>query len=298
MRAITKPGIYDGISDEMYHADPCPEPSLSHSVAVALLGSSPAHARLEHPKLNPDRAERKSRQMDLGKVLHKAFLEGEDIIGVIPDDLLSKNGALGTKAAKELAEAIRESGRIPLTQSQCDQITQALHRLRKRVTELDEIALPFTDGKPEQTLIWREDNGIWCRARPDWLRDDFSCMDELKSAASASPGLGFGQFGRAIWTMGYDIQAALYRRGLQKLTGQDARFRFVAVELDGHGLSLCELDPVGRAVSETKVARAIELWGRCMERGEWPGYPRYSVAVEAPAYELGKWETMSDGEYF
>lgn len=298
MAAITKPGIYDGISDEDYRADPCPEPSLSHSIAVKLLAHSPAHARLEHPRLNPDRVERQSRQMDMGKVLHKAFLEGEDVIGLIPDDLLAKNGALSTKAGKELAEAFREDGRIPLTQVQYVQIEAALRRLRSKVADLDELALPFTDGKPEQTLIWQEDNGIWCRARPDWLRDDLSCMDELKSAASASPGLGVGQFGRAVWSMGYDIQSALYRRGLMKTAGKDARFRFVAVELDGPGISLCELDPAARALADTKVARAIDLWGRCLRSGAWPGYPRYSVAIEAPAHELGKWESMSDGEYF
>ncbi len=298
MATIMKPGIYDGISGEEYHADPCPEPSLSHSIAVKLLTHSPAHAWLEHPRLNPGRVERSSRALDLGKILHKAFLEGEDIVGVIPDDVLAKNGAASTKAAQELMATFRATGRVPLKQEQYDQVLSALERLRRKVADLDEITLPFTEGKPEQTLIWQEDNGIWCRARPDWLRDDRACMDELKSAENASPGCGSRQFGRAVWALGYDVQAAFCRRGLMKTAGKDARFRFVAFELEGPGLSLCELDPAGRALADTKVARAIEIWGRCLKSRSWPGYPRYSVAIEPPAYELGKWETMSDEEYF
>ena len=45
---IGKAGIYT-LSAEAYHADPCPEPSLSASIANVLLQRSPAHARIQHP---------------------------------------------------------------------------------------------------------------------------------------------------------------------------------------------------------------------------------------------------------
>ena len=46
--------IHTDISAEAYHADPAPEPSLSSSVAKILVNLSPAHARIAHPRLNPD----------------------------------------------------------------------------------------------------------------------------------------------------------------------------------------------------------------------------------------------------
>ncbi|WP_242401117.1 hypothetical protein [Acetobacter okinawensis] len=53
MSIITTPGIYD-LPEAQYHADPCPTPSLSNSVARILLDESPMHAHFSHPRLNPE----------------------------------------------------------------------------------------------------------------------------------------------------------------------------------------------------------------------------------------------------
>jgi hypothetical protein len=29
---------------------------------------------------------------------------------------------------------------------------------------------------------------------------------------------------------------------------------------------------------------ALELWGRCLRTGDWPGYPRRTVYAEVPAW--------------
>lgn len=82
------------VSEAAYHADPCPSPSLSQSIAHTLITQSPRHARLEHPRLGgQQRASTKA--MDEGAILHKLLLgAGADFEMVVADDWR-------TKAAKE-----------------------------------------------------------------------------------------------------------------------------------------------------------------------------------------------------
>jgi hypothetical protein len=49
---ILTAGIHDTTAVD-YHADPCPEPSLSAHIAALLCARSPRHAWAAHPKLNP-----------------------------------------------------------------------------------------------------------------------------------------------------------------------------------------------------------------------------------------------------
>lgn len=278
------------LSADVYHADPCPAPSLSASVAKVLIEKTPAHAWLEHPRLNPQRTEDNDPKFDAGKAVHSLFLEGIDILGWVD----AKDWR--TKAAQEARDEHRAAGRIPVTAPQHERLLGLLPSLQARVARLDDAPAPFTDGSPEQTLIWQEENGVWCRARLDWLRHDYSVIDDLKTVASASPGMDFGDFGRAVWTIGHDVQEAFYRRGLRKLAGIDPRFRFIAIELDGPGISCCSLGAAWRAIGEAKVERAIALWGDCLARNDWPGYPSSAVELEPPAHEIARWEAITAEE--
>ncbi|MCZ7538275.1 MAG: PD-(D/E)XK nuclease-like domain-containing protein [Acidimicrobiia bacterium] len=82
---------------------------------------------------------------------------------------------------------------------------------REQLAELDVDPLPFTEGKPEQTIVW-EDGGATCRARIDWLHTDGTAIDDYKTTSkSADP----ESFTRTLFSMGYDVQAAFYLRGLE-----------------------------------------------------------------------------------
>src|SRR5215831_16517159 len=55
--AIDRPGIYRDMPSEEYFTDPCPEPSLTQSIAKLLIARSPAHAKCAHPRLRDPAAE-------------------------------------------------------------------------------------------------------------------------------------------------------------------------------------------------------------------------------------------------
>jgi hypothetical protein len=62
------------------------------------------------------------------------------------------------------------------------------------------------DGRAEQSLLWHDaNNGAPCKARIDFLRNDYGVVD-LKTAMDASP----DAFGRAIASFEYPAQAAWY----------------------------------------------------------------------------------------
>ena len=76
MIRVDRPAIYE-MSPANYHADPCPAPSLSSSIARKLLGYSPLHAAHEHPRLNPAFVEVHDEKWDRGTVAHAYLLQGE-----------------------------------------------------------------------------------------------------------------------------------------------------------------------------------------------------------------------------
>lgn len=287
---IDEPGVYV-MSMAEYLADPCPEPSLSHSIAKVLLAESPAHARKLHPRLNGGHLPPRKKAFDMGTAMHAAFLEGENATVRVP----AKD--FKTHAAQALRDAAYVEGKIPLSIPEGERFDAAVEMLHRKVGWLTDPQPPFTAGKPEVTIIWQEPCGIWCRARADWLRDDRTYMDDLKIVGmSASLGLGPGQFGRAIFALGHDIQAAFYRRGLRVLEQHAPKFRFVAYELKKHEITLSMLDAEAMALAESKVERAIRIWAECLAEDRWPGYPRTVCLVEAPPYEIAREEAEQAAE--
>jgi hypothetical protein len=91
MTSITEPGLYEGVPETVYHADPVePGPSLSSSIAKLLVTRSPRHAWHEHPRLRKAKAlevEAPSKAMDIGTAAHKLILgRGRDIVEITADD--------------------------------------------------------------------------------------------------------------------------------------------------------------------------------------------------------------------
>lgn len=278
---IDQPGIYT-IPAETYHADPCPAPSLSASIARTLLAQSPWHAWTLHPRLNPAFAREERETFDLGNAAHALILEGRDGFAIIdaPD--------WRTKAAQTARDAARLAGKLPLLAHRWADVQAMAGAVRRQLDAFEDRPRPLAGGKPEQTLVWQDEGGVWCRARLDWLHEDHRTVDDLKStAASANP----EAWSRTMYGAGADVQAAFYLRGLKAVTGRDAAFRFVVVEnFEPFALSVLTLAPDALALAERKVAAAIRDWRECLERDRWPGYPTATCWIEAPPWEVARWE--------
>lgn len=296
-RDTLREGIFT-IASDWYHADPCPEPSLSNSIACVLIEQSPMHARLLHPKLNPDLKRVNKKEFDFGSSAHDMLLEGgtAKICMIQPEDYRSKP----TKAAPEgniphgwTNDAIREArdtaysnGLIPCLPWDLVTIKKMVAEVHRFVEDESDVKGIFQRGKPEQTVIWKEANGVWCRARFDWLTDDRQDALDYKSTTNAEP----NAFARHMRSMQYPIQKAFYRRGIRALTGKNPSFTFLAQEKEEpFACSLNGLSNAALEIAEDKVDRAILTWGACLKTGIWPGYGGKVHYHEPAPYELNEY---------
>ncbi len=279
MVKVDKPGIYEMPLVD-YIADPCPDPSLSASVAHTLIAESPLHAFVNHPRLNPGLINDGSSKMDIGTIVHGIVLEGDEsrLVIVEADDWR-------TKVARETRDAARLAGLVPVLAGDMGMIREIAESARTAIAN-SELADAFTPeaGKPEQTLCWKEGE-IWLRSRPDWLTNDHRLIIDLKTTAgSAEP----SQWLRTMLGNGNDLQAVLGLRGLTRLTKNSVipQFVFWVVEQNPpYASSFAGLSPQFIEMSEHKLERAIQLWGDCIMTGAWSGYPDRICWLEPPSWE-------------
>jgi hypothetical protein len=265
------------LAADAYHADAVGDgPTLSKSVMHELLTKSPKHAWTCHPKLNPAYKSDDDPKYDLGRAAHSLFLEGDGNVEVfIYDDWRSK-------AAKESRAEARLHGKTPMLGKHWDDVQAMVLALEDGLNASTVDPPLFAEGKPEPTLLWDED-GVPCRARLDWLRDDMTAIDDYKTTSASAKAKVWSE--RTMYGIGGDLQAAFYLRGLKAVTGADATFRFVVQETyPPFAMSVVTVGADVLALANAKVDRALGIWRRCLETGEWPSYPADAYRAELPAW--------------
>ena len=277
-------GIHYDVSAQDYHADPLPHPSLSASIAKILIDHSPRHAWHAHPRLNPNHeADDGSARLDLGSVCHRLALGAGRDIEAIPFD------SYRTKEAQARRDEARQAGRIPVLQHDLDRANDMVDVLRRSIAAVEGAERALVVGQPEAVIAWDE-GGVWCRSMVDWIDIEQRTLWDYKTVAgSVHP----AAVGRRLFDMGYDLQACFYERGLHALQVIDQgelKFRFICQEIDPPYLvSIVELDQGAMIIGRKKVAHAIGLWRRCIESGNWPGYPAMIARVDMPPWVESSW---------
>lgn len=283
------PGLHR-ISAEAYHADPCERPSLSSGLAKVLLTESPLHAWTESRRLNPDWAPKESKVFDIGRAAHAALLGAGGEFAAIPDEFLASDGSASTKAAKEFKEECRARGVTPLKQSEVDEISRMVEAARMAMAELGIVLDP---ARSEMVAIG-EIGGVMCRAMIDNAPADPRLpLYDYKTCESANPAACL----KAIDNMGYYVQAAHYVDTWKAATGEDRQFHFLFQEKKApREVCLVGLSEDALNLGREKIARARDMWGLCLRRGQWPGYPRGLHVVGLPAWAHERWYERQSAE--
>jgi len=296
---IDKPGFYD-LVDARYHADPVIEPSLSSSMAVTLLQSSPRHAWIEHPRLGAsaeeaddeesDRAP--TRAMEIGTVVHALLLgRGADIVQIDAP-------AYRAKESKEARAAAYAAGKSPILAPDMRKVERIVAAAREQLAADPETDDMLDHGFPEIVIAWRDKAGPWCRAMLDHLkigRAGATITDLKTSAVSINP--NERSLGWRIADMGYEARAAFYERGLVTLMPDLAgriRFRHVWLETAApYSLVVSEMDGGAQIIGAKKASAAIGIWHRCLSAGtaakHWPRYGSGVHRIDYPARAENDW---------
>ncbi len=273
-------GIHNDIPDEVYHADPCPTPSVSSSFLKKLLRQSPLHAYMSHPRLNQFHEPENKRCFDIGKAVHSVLLgAGAEIVEVYADDYR-------TNAAKDYRDEIYEEGKVPLLSKEREQVLQMVKSAIHQLKHHPEGQYFLGDGYSEQTAIWKE-RGIYHRSRNDRITLQRGMIFDYKTTGqSAHP----DEFTRKIDNLDYDLSAAHYIEAERQLHGSEPEYRFIAQEdRFPFALSVIALTGPYLEVGRMKRARALSYAEWCLKHNKWPGYPSKTVYVDPPGYTLHKW---------
>lgn len=279
---ITTPGIYADVSEAVYHADPCPTPSLSNSIAKILLDQSALHAADQHPRLrvpDPDDEPREiTAAMDFGSALHKTMLGKGAEITLIEASDYRKDVAKGER------DSARAAGRIPLLRPAYDRMTRAAEAGLRQMRERADCQDFFAPGISEAVIAW-QDGDVWCRSMVDRLPDDprAPAFDLKGTGLSAAPTEWDRRLVRA-----YRTQSPFYGRGLKAIRKiEPPPLRYVVVEdKRPFAVSVLTHAPSLYQTAAADVDRAIRIWGDCLRSGRWPGYPQHTAHVEAPNWLL------------
>lgn len=287
MHKITEPGIYLDVPSEDYFADCCPAPSLTQSVAKILLDRSPAHARLEHPKLAPlvddedEPAEKYDAAKAIGNAAHRMLIGRGKTLAV--EDFPNWT----TKVAQQFKKAAIEAGQEPILGKHMRRASALVVAARRQLTDVL-WSSAFSKGNGEVVVAWQEEN-IWFRTLIDWMVSPTEVYDLKTSGISCAP----HNIGKVAADAGWDIQAAMHERALDAVDPAGhgrRRFRFVAVENEPpYALVPVELSEAWLTMGRKKLAMAIGIWSECLATGEWPSYPPKPVVPEYPGYKETSW---------
>ncbi|MBI1182617.1 MAG: hypothetical protein GC201_18920 [Alphaproteobacteria bacterium] len=201
---IHAPGIYFGLSDTDYHADP----ALGSTGIKRLLASAPDY--WWQSPLNPAREpETDTPSKMFGRALHRCVLEGRDrfVTEYAPTD---HSGNI--KAGKEERERIESARMKALKRDDYNRILAAAAFIKAN----PHLARAFENGKSEVSIFWEED-GIRFKARHDYLK--LNAIVDLKSIRNTRQ----KEFQRAcrdaIAEYGYTISAEQYCEGRRRMAG-------------------------------------------------------------------------------
>lgn len=282
---LTKPGIYRGVTEEEYRADPFGG-SFTQSLAKVLIAHSPLHAReesaLAEPREEDEEAEKYIKAQAIGNAVHKYILgRGKDIEVIDAKDFKKD-------VAKEARDAATAAGRVPILAKHMMIADRMIDRAREQL-QRHEDKDAFTNGSGEVMICWQED-GIWFRALVDWLSDDLCTVDDFKSSGMS---MAEHVLGRRAETAGWHVQHAFIARGLDVLDPANAgrrKHRNIAQEqFHPFALNVMHHDKYWLTMGRKKIEAAITSWKAAMKSKRWPGYPTISVCPEYPKYAESQW---------
>lgn len=297
--SVTVPGLYR-MSEAAYHQDPFETPSLSRSVALKLITESPLHAFTAHPKLNPVEPEEQKNDStrEIGSAAHALLLHQPTEIAVIDaKDYKTK------KAQQDRVEA-QERGAIPLLPKDHKTALAMVDKARRELITSEHPALrALADPTQTDSVLLNEVTAAWidpCGNLPARQRMDridirperVTIVDYKTTAMSVAP----QQITRPLYNNQYHFQDGFYRRGIRALFPEIDRhetkleFLFVMQEQEApFEITVVRVDAAARMIGEKMVSAAFLMWRRCMESGEWPGYPSDILTAEFPAYLDTSW---------
>lgn len=261
--------VVHDLPESAYHATK----ALSAGGAWTLANDCPAVYHYRSP-FNPDAAPAENgKPMDIGTALHLAVLEEKryaDAVVLVDAEDWRK------QAAREARDNAYAAGLVPLLPKD----DNLVGRLRLALLRNPFVARMLDGAGTEISYFWTAE-GVPFKARADVVSADGTAMLDLKASASASPAF----FQRQAFNAGHFLRSPWYSDGWQIVSGQRAEYWYGIVSREEpHLVSIAKLDERAVEWGRLMIRRAVELFKRCRDRGEWPGYCDGPVTLGLPTW--------------
>ena len=147
-------------------------------------------------------------------------------------------------------------------------------------------------GQAEQTVLAVE-NGLQCKGRLDWISTSEHVLTDLKNAAFIQS----WAFGKSFFSFGYDLKLGLYKRWLERATGERWPVEVIVLEaVPPHDVAVVA---VPDAVLDAGVEKALEIIKRvrgAIEADKWPGVAGDDfMPLDVPFYAMEEETTNFQG---
>lgn len=264
--AVTEVGIYSGVPMDIYHGAVTVGPGISSSGLRTIESDSLAHY-WDTSYLNPGREPPDDAPfLALGRALHDLTAgEGRflDRYAVRPEKWLSwrSDDSKKWRALREL------EGMTVITPEEIEALRAIVLQLARHPT----IEAGILNGIVEHSGFCRDPvTGVWLKIRPDVIPTDSNIIVDLKSCSSAHP----RTVRRSIDEFNYHMQMALALDVLLMTTGRemtDCVLVFVETKRP-YCVNIKPLFMDDVELGRRQNRRAIDLFAKALETGEWPGY--------------------------
>jgi len=215
-----KPGIYNDITNADYHATS----AINASFLKSWIMKTPLHATNARGGISQIVA-------DMGTAIHSEALEPE-----LDNVVCSEEKSRATKAFKEHYELCKAQGKVLLPRKDYDNVKNAVLGM---LTDDGKIVGGLMNDAHCGKLLKQPDKiceasifvehpstGLTLKCRPDIFSPKLGVMGDVKSAQDASP----RGFGKAIFRLGYHLQAAHYLLCAKLIGWEVKHWGFLAVE--------------------------------------------------------------------
>lgn len=173
--------------------------------------------------------------------------------------------------------------KIGLLPSQMDQIIAIVHALdqhegARKLLPMSVGGKLLDIGRSEAVVEWTEARtGLRCKAQIDRLLTDPREIWDLKTTGSVHPDFVHGQ----IRKLGWDLQLAHYRAGVQAVYGPVTRCGLILVEQAApHDVACYEIPVDMLDAAEERRQNLLQIIADCTRVGHWPGHA--SAIIELP----------------
>lgn len=276
---MKREGLVYGMSEDQYHGQRefagMFKDELSSTRAKDLLKNAAKFKyRIDHG------VHEHSPAFDLGTAVHTKVLgTGEQFI-TYPAEHLTKSGNVSTKAATVAwEEEQRALGAVIITPDQVAQVDGMAAAVKAHPTA----SLLFARPGHAEVSVFDEYLGVKRRGRFDYLPDEGGIAVDLKTTVDASK----AGFEVATARYGYHIQRAHYLDILKRATGREADMLFVVVEKTAPYLvAVHRCSQQFIEMGEVEAMDAVDTYRRCIETGEWPGYPDEITELVPPMFSI------------